>query len=467
MSPSPSAQRLSFRAYRPQHPPPGVKFRTKDGRGSFGGQLSSTQAKEPYHGTDRHPGSIGPAIDLGALTRNPASGVFDEGRSSSYVSCKDALQALKSIPEGSRVQLRKIGFPAELMSWDDCDNVDYAEQLGEYIVKELWNVEILTLAVPDDLAITGKDDGQYDFFSWTLHKIAIDSLTGGRLKAVRVTHPVRYAEDTIDVYHMHNVDGHLKGMVIGEAKERALRRTCDALMRSRRHPPSVADDDDTLFAIMHALDYEAWSDKGFSVTFGPRHPGEIGSVVTIKRRELGSDSFVDEIESAAQWWSGKCPFCIGNGYCDSRTDHPTSECPRGGGGERYIKLGRLIFQEGLKARSGCSVCACPTRLCNGREDTRRGNDRRRLFSPLNECRFGEVVYDVIVNLCQSACDLYHAQLALDMGFGVSDNPTYRELALWLREPLEGREGIVSRYVRAFLLWTRAAKEQLRKRRSGV
>ena len=83
--------------------------------------------------------------------------------------------------------------------------------------------------------------------------------------------------------------------------------------------------------------------------------------------------------------------------------------------------------------------------------------------PSKSCQFGKAVYDVIIGLCESDCHFYREQLGLEIGLQKDDDPTDWDIAFWLRDPMPGREEIASRFVRFFLLWTRAAIEQLNKR----
>ena len=72
----------------------------------------------------------GPAIDLGDLVCSPAYGVKQYDRVPTFVSCKDALQTLKGLPESLRCGLAEVAFLNGLMATDDCDNLDYEKELG-------------------------------------------------------------------------------------------------------------------------------------------------------------------------------------------------------------------------------------------------------------------------------------------------------------------------------------------------
>ena len=54
-------------------------------------------------------------------------------------------------------------------------------------------------------------------------------------------------------------------------------------------------------------------------------------------------------------------------------------------------------------------------------------------------------------------------LALEMRTDDDYDPSDRGIALWLAGPMPGKEELASQFVRIFLLWTRAAREQLDKR----
>jgi len=84
-------------------------------------------------------------------------------------------------------------------------------------------------------------------------------------------------------------------------------------------------------------------------------------------------------------------------------------------------------------------------------------------TPTDYCQFGEVIYDVIVGLCQSECYFYREHLSIEMQGATDDDPEDEDIALWLGSPIAGSEELASHIVPIFLMWTLAAREQLCKR----
>lgn len=113
-------------------------------------------------------------------------------------------------------------------------------------------------------------------------------------------------------------------------------------------------------------------------------------------------------------------------------------------------LGQQIFKHNFKAERGCDKCALPLAVRDQREQR---EDPRRLTSS-SQCRFGEIIYDVVVGLCQSK-----------MRLTSDDDHSEQDLAVWIGGPMPGMEGVASQLVRVFFLWTRAVREQVSKRQS--
>jgi hypothetical protein len=79
------------------------------------------------------------------------------------------------------------------------------------------------------------------------------------------------------------------------------------------------------------------------------------------------------------------------------------------------------------------------------------------------CQFGEVIYDVVVRLCQSECYSYREHLSLTMPWATDHDRKDEDVAEWLGGPSAGVEELASQIVPIFLMWTRAAREQSCKR----
>jgi hypothetical protein len=75
----------------------------------------------------------------------------------------------------------------------------------------------------------------------------------------------------------------------------------------------------------------------------------------------------------------------------------------------------------------------------------------------------EIIYGVVVGLCQSECYFYREHLSLAMQWATDNDPKDEDIAEWLGGPLPGVEELASQIVPIFLMWTRAAREQLCKR----
>ena len=357
-------------------------------------------------------GFRGSFLDLGDLIRCPALGIKHYGRMPTFVSCKDAMNALRRLPRDIRSKITEIGIPDELMAADDCDNLEYIKEFGQCLIEATVNTEVVTLSVPNDLTAGARgNEGQYEFRLWGLHEAVINAFKHGQFIELRFAHTENYskASPTIDVYQMHNVDKYIKRMLVGESIDDALWTKSLRLIQSQRYPtpPSVIDNKDTLFAILHAIDYDAWITAGYAIAFTQPHVWEEGSILALRRSPLTVHTLSDD----------------------------------------------------CKARRGCGRCAFPLAACD--QWGQRDNSRRPF--PSSQCRFGEIIYDVVVGLCQSECYFYREFLVLEMGLASDDDITDQELAVWLGSPMFGMDDVASQFIRIFLLWTRAAREQVSKR----
>jgi hypothetical protein len=106
------------------------------------------------------------------------------------------------------------------MATDDADNRYYEKELGEYIINETLSVRIVTLPIPNDLAVSvERDESEYEYRSWTF------LLTPSRVLVSQqfASHSKQYSQSFIsdDVYRMHNVSNYIKCMLVGTATEDA------------------------------------------------------------------------------------------------------------------------------------------------------------------------------------------------------------------------------------------------------
>ena len=402
-------------------------------------------------------------VDLGDLIRCQALVITHNGRVPTFVTCKDAVTALCRLPGTISARIRELSVPDQLMAADDCDNRDYVKALGRDLVEATSDVEVITLSVPDDLVAGGSDNEcQYEFWLWGLHEAVLHAFRRGQYLGLRFAHRKQFSatSDRMDVYQTHNVDQYIKPMLFGKSVCDRLRAAELQLIRSQRYPtpPSIIDDSDTLFAILHAIDYGAWLMAGYTIMFTQPHAWEKGSVLLLQRNPQTVDTLSENCKTAASWWLERCASCIGNGFAGSDVLYAMETCRRGGRENRQWNLGKQIFQKGIKAQHGCVNCAFPGTACRRRQQ----QDECRA-PPLGYCQFGEVIYDVVVGLCQSECYFYREHLSLAMQWATDDDPKDEDIAKWLGGPLSGVGKLASQIVPIFLMWTRAAREQLCKR----
>ena len=386
-------------------------------------------------------------LDLRDLIRSPILGIRHYGKVPTFVTCKDALEALRRLPESLRSHIREIGISDQLTAADDYDNLDYAKEFGQYFAEIFSNVKVVTLPLPNDLtAGGGENENQYEFRLWDLHAAVVDAFKFGQFTELRFAHTEKYPKGqlTVDVYQMHNVNIYIKRMVVGKSLDDALRTRGHRLIQSQRYPtpPSPIDDKDTLFAILRAMDYDAWITAGYSIAFTEAHEWETGSVLALQRTPQTKYVPSKDCELAASWWRARCAFCLGNGFPGHDVMHAIAGCKRGGQDERHWNLGQQIFEKDVKAQKGCSICAFPGDSCVGQ--TQRHNSQSSP-SP-GQFLFGGVIYDVVVGLCQSECCFYREMLVLEMQADIDYDPSDRDIALWLAAPMPGKEEVASQFV---------------------
>lgn len=162
------------------------------------------------------------------------------------------------------------------MAANDYDNRDYVKALGRDLVEATSDLEVITLSVPDDLVAGGSDnEHQYGFWLWGLYEAVLHAFRRGQYLELRFAHRKQFSatSDRMDVYQTHNVGQYIKPMLFSKSVCDRLRAAGLQLIRSQRYPtpPSIIDDGDTLFAILHAIDYRAWLMAGYTITFTQPH----------------------------------------------------------------------------------------------------------------------------------------------------------------------------------------------------
>ena len=109
-------------------------------------------------------GFRGTFVDLGDLIRCQALDITHNGCIPTFVTCKDAITALRRLPGNVRAQIRELGVPDQHMTADDYDNRDYVKALGQDLVAATSDARVITLSVPDDLVAGGSyNEHQYEF----------------------------------------------------------------------------------------------------------------------------------------------------------------------------------------------------------------------------------------------------------------------------------------------------------------
>lgn len=115
--------------------------------------------------------------------------------------CWNALRLLQSLPKQTRLLIKCIHLPKELMAPDEIQNREYTEQLCRFLIDDM-RLETVSLAVPDDL-LRVKYSSDYrhpsypERFEWTLtmHEIMIKAFHEGHFHGLRFVHPKFYYEN--------------------------------------------------------------------------------------------------------------------------------------------------------------------------------------------------------------------------------------------------------------------------------
>jgi hypothetical protein len=101
---------------------------------------------------------------------------------------------------------------------DDNDNRSYVNDLWTHLVENV-TLRCVSIVVPDDMiASTRKDQGQYEWFMWKLHKHAAQAFLDDRLDELRFVHVGNHADEACDIYEWHNVEDYIEKMLMPHSK---------------------------------------------------------------------------------------------------------------------------------------------------------------------------------------------------------------------------------------------------------
>ena len=213
-------------------------------------------------------------------------------------SCKTTLSCLKSFTQSALLSIQSIHLRDSLMSADDYDNQDYAKELGRFIVEDM-GLRSITLVVPDDLnaGTDGKDNGQYEWFMWTLHKAAIEAFKQGQFFEVRFAHPKQYYKKP-NVFSFHNIENHIEEMLLGSCQALSDRRNCYWDSYYRSHDEGVSCQDTP--AAVYKLVCTTWKAAGYTLDYDDCRMGEEGTVLVLRRVVKSVKRLADECSQEAK-----------------------------------------------------------------------------------------------------------------------------------------------------------------------
>lgn len=196
------------------------------------------------------------------------------------MTCPDALQLLQALPKKYQVLIRKLNLPTLLMMADDMGNRMHAEELSRFVIDNL-RLEDVTLSVPDDLeAGTKEDEGQYEWFMWTMHKAFVEAFREGHFHEIRFAHPEPCTENS-SVHEFYN-KGPIEDVLLEEYRKRLAERK-DLYWNSYYHAQRNGTIcGDTLDAV-HEFECEVWRRAGYTLERDISRPGEKGTVLVVRR----------------------------------------------------------------------------------------------------------------------------------------------------------------------------------------
>lgn len=129
-------------------------------------------------------------------------------------SCASALSYLQSLSRASLSAVREVHIASGLLMADDDDNISYVDNLWGYLVTHT-RLRSISIAVPDDIiASAKKNQGQYEWFMWKLHKYSVHSFLTARLDELRFVHKGEHPDEGMSIYEWFNVANYIEEMLI-------------------------------------------------------------------------------------------------------------------------------------------------------------------------------------------------------------------------------------------------------------
>ncbi|KAJ9668322.1 hypothetical protein H2201_001370 [Coniosporium apollinis] len=195
----------------------------------------------------------------------------------------DALLFLQALPKDSRLQIKTLIIPSNLIAGIKFNNQSHADKLGAFLIHSM-RLENITLAVPNppSASTTGVFDGEFRWSTWTLHRALVSAFKEGHFRAITVARPESSAERR-DVHYFCQVRQHVEERLLEDYKEqlREQRRAYwDVAYEDAVHHTVASDSRNALDEFVR----DTWGRAGYAVEgdSGVRL-GDIGTVFTVRR----------------------------------------------------------------------------------------------------------------------------------------------------------------------------------------
>lgn len=200
------------------------------------------------------------------------------------MTCENALEFLQRLPQSARSQIRSLRLCRCMMAFYDIRNhIDVATRLAGFIL-EAMSLDTVTLAMPDDLTVGDFFGGDYDWWSWLLHRKSIEAFRDGHFTQLRLSHPRHYSEkaDVHDFHNVRSVEKWLLGMEKWESIEERIQAYWGHHHRLVYVPAVFYNTRETL----RELARKTLLENGFVIQRDEPEPGENGTVLVIRRVPL-------------------------------------------------------------------------------------------------------------------------------------------------------------------------------------